>query len=85
MDSISLENGTGNQLIDNILRGIVGIFEVLFPAQVRGFYLIGSYANRSALPTSDLDLIIVFKTGYMDKGVVVNMMIHTCIDIQMCI
>lgn len=68
MDSISLENGTGNQLIDNILRGIVGIFEVLFPAQVRGFYLIGSYANRSALPTSDLDLIIVFKTGYMDKG-----------------
>ena len=68
MDSISLENYTGNQLIDNILRGIVGIFEALFPDQIRGCYLIGSYANRSALPTSDLDLIIIFKTGQRSKS-----------------
>ena len=56
---------TGNQQIDNILRGIVRILEILVPHQSRGVYLVGSYANGTALPTSDLDLIIVFKTGWL--------------------
>lgn len=60
MDNISLLNSTQNQQVDVILRGIIGIFETVFPNRIRGYYLRGSYADGTALSTSDLDVDILF-------------------------
>ena len=67
MDSISLLNSTGNQKGDDILRGTIGIFEIVFPNRIRGYYLTGSYANGYALPTSDIDMTVVFKGSFIDS------------------
>ena len=62
MDSIRLEASTGNAQVDQILSGIVGIYETVFPGRVRGYYLAGSYADGSAVPAgSDIDLYLLFK------------------------
>ena len=65
MDTISLFNSTGNQQVDDILRGVIGISEIVFPNRIRGYYLTGSYANSYALPTSDIDMTIVFKGSFI--------------------
>jgi hypothetical protein len=61
MASISLLNSTDHPKVDDILRGIVGLFETIFPERVRGYYLIGSYADGSAVASSDIDVFVVFK------------------------
>src|SRR3712207_6416292 len=68
MDAITLLNSTDNDRIDQVLRGVVRIFETVFPDRVRGYYLIGSYGNGSAVPASDLDLGILFKDRYRDDA-----------------
>jgi predicted nucleotidyltransferase len=50
-----------NEQTNNALRAIIGIFETTFPELVRGYYVEGSYADRSEVTTSDIDLMIVFK------------------------
>jgi hypothetical protein len=57
---------TGNQRIDQILQGVVGVFEATFPGRVRGYFLLGSYVDRSAVPASDVDVGILFKDAYCD-------------------
>ncbi|MEM7532320.1 MAG: nucleotidyltransferase domain-containing protein [Chloroflexota bacterium] len=47
-------------MIDNVLRTFIQQFEVAFPQRIYGVYLEGSYADSTALTTSDIDLIIVF-------------------------
>lgn len=51
---------TGNRPIDHIARGALVRLEAVFPRRIRACYIEGSYANGMALPTSDLDLTIVF-------------------------
>ena len=58
---ITLLESTGADPIDRILRGLIGLIEASFPDRVRGYYLDGSYANGSAVATSDIDLRVVFK------------------------
>ncbi|MEZ4862442.1 MAG: nucleotidyltransferase domain-containing protein [Caldilineaceae bacterium] len=58
---------TGNATADRILHGLVGILEVVFPGRIRGYYLEGSYADQTALTTSDIDLIILFKGSFIDE------------------
>lgn len=53
MNEISLINSTGNRQVDDILRGIVGLFEMAFPNRIRGYYLCGSYIDGSAIPCED--------------------------------
>lgn len=60
-DTIHLLYSTGESKIDEIIRGIIGITELIFPEQVRGYYLTGSYGNGSAVASSDLDLCVIFK------------------------
>lgn len=59
---------TGNASVDQVLQGLVGIFEVVFPRRIRGYYLEGSYADQTSLNTSDVDLIILFKDAFTDQA-----------------
>ena len=64
MDTIEIVK-TDNVIADKILQGLVGIFETVFPNRIRGYYLEGSYADKTALYTSDIDLVILFKDSFM--------------------
>jgi hypothetical protein len=64
MDAIRLLASTSNACVDDVLCGTIGIFELLFPGRVRGYYVEGSYADATGLSTSDLDLAIVFKERF---------------------
>jgi predicted nucleotidyltransferase len=68
MQPITLLNTTGHQRIDDIIRGLIGIFEAAFPDRIRAYYLAGSYADRSAVPLSDIDIRVVFKGGFKSEG-----------------
>ena len=58
--SVDLLAATGIAAIDRIIRGIVTLFEASFAGRVRGYYLLGSYADGSAVAISDVDLILLF-------------------------
>jgi hypothetical protein len=48
--------------IDSFLAEVVAAFEDAFPGLMRSYYLLGSYAEGSAVPLlSDIDLLIIFK------------------------
>ena len=61
MNEVALQFTTDVAPVDRLLRGLVRLIERTFPARVRGFYLEGSYADGSAVATSDVDLRVVFK------------------------
>ena len=63
---IVLSNTTGSERADTVLRGILGVYEAVFPGRVRGYYLEGSYADGIGIATSDIDLEIVFKDELQD-------------------
>lgn len=45
-------------------RSVIAAFERAFPGRLRACYTIGSYADGSALATSDLDLTIIFASVF---------------------
>jgi hypothetical protein len=55
-----LHHSTGSLDADHILQAIIGRYEQVFPGLIRAYYPIGSYADVSTVPISDIDLIIVF-------------------------
>jgi predicted nucleotidyltransferase len=65
METLALCATTGDRRADTLLQGTIGVVETCFPERVRGCYLIGSYANGSAVASSDLDLVVVFKHGFV--------------------
>ncbi|MCI0714121.1 MAG: nucleotidyltransferase domain-containing protein [Chloroflexi bacterium] len=58
--TVELSNSTGDTEIDDLLVGIVGIYESTFPQRIRGYYVVGSYGDGTAVPSSDLDIGILF-------------------------
>ncbi len=68
MHIISLINSTGNEKADTVLQGVIGIFEAVFPGDIRGYYVEGSYADGNGIATSDIDLEIVFKSAIEDDS-----------------
>jgi len=58
---IQLRSSTGYPSVDQLLSGLIGIYERSFPDRVRGYYLVGSYSDRSAVPDSDIDMGVLFK------------------------
>ncbi len=65
MGAVTLLATTGDAAIDRALRGLVAVFEASFPGRVRGYYLMGSYADGGAVAISDIDLLPLF-AGVMD-------------------
>lgn len=57
--AIQLVDTTGSALADRIVQGIISLFEHVLPSSICSCYVEGSYANQSAVATSDLDLILV--------------------------
>ena len=64
IEHLALCTTTGDRRADTLLQGTIGVLETCFPDRVRGYYLVGSYANGSAVATSDLDLVVVFKHAF---------------------
>ncbi len=48
-----------------LLDGVIGLAEIMFPERIRAYYLMGSYAEDTAVPSSDLDMIIIFKGEFV--------------------
>ena len=61
METRKLLASTGSWQVDDILRGVVGIFELSLPGSMRGYYLPGSYSDSSAVWVGDIDLLPLFK------------------------
>lgn len=60
-DSTALRASTGDRQVDTVLQGLITIYEAVFPGRIRGYYLIGSYADGTAVPLSDIDIVVLFK------------------------
>ncbi len=50
-----------NKRADQLIAAVLSLINLVFPGRVRACYLIGSYADGTAVPHSDLDLIVIFK------------------------
>jgi hypothetical protein len=67
--AIVLAHQTGNQVVDRVLTALVELTELLIPNRAAGYYLSGSYANGSPVPASDLDVMVVLRSGSTPKHV----------------
>jgi predicted nucleotidyltransferase len=66
MDEIALLHTTGDPKADDVLRGTIGLFEMVLPGRVAAYYLVGSYVDGTAIPTSDLDLFLALRDDPRD-------------------
>ncbi len=57
---VNLIRSTNDELADRALRDVIGDFEMAYPHRIRGYYVLGSYADGSEVVASDLDLVILF-------------------------
>jgi hypothetical protein len=62
---IALLASTGVDRVDTIVRATIASFETAFPHRLHSCYVIGSYADETGLPTSDLDLTLVFQGRFI--------------------
>lgn len=67
MSIITLVNPTHQPTVDQILQGVIGVFEQVFPERIRGYYLRGSHRSGSSVPNSDLDLYVIFRENFRDE------------------
>ena len=68
MDQIQLLDSTNNVQVDQLWRDIIGLFETTFPDRISGYYVTGSHATGTAIPTSDVDGVIVFRHDFIDRA-----------------
>ena len=67
MIDVELCTTTGIERVDNLLLGLIALFEVSFPARIRSYYLGGSYSDGTAVGhdrspnSSDVDLFVIFR------------------------
>lgn len=66
MATPELLDTTGDRRCDNVVQGLVGTFELVFPGRLRACYLRGSRASGASIEGSDLDLYVVFKDRFVD-------------------
>jgi predicted nucleotidyltransferase len=65
MPSATLLDTAGDDHADEVIRGVIELYEAVFPGRVAGYYLLGSRADGTALPASDVDLLILFRGGFV--------------------
>jgi hypothetical protein len=64
---IELRTSTGVESLDDLLRGLITLFEMSFPARIRSYYLGGSHSDGTAVGhdrspnSSDVDLFVIFR------------------------
>lgn len=64
---IELCTTTGLKSLDDLLHGLVLLFELSFPARIQSYYLGGSYSDGTAVGadgspnSSDIDLFVIFR------------------------
>jgi predicted nucleotidyltransferase len=63
MEMATLTASTGHARVDAALQGVIGLLQIVFPGRIRACYVTGSYADGTAVDTSDVDLLVVFKGG----------------------
>ena len=61
MKSSDLLYSFDNEQLNEILAGMISIFETVFPDRIRAYYVIGSYLDGTQLSTSDIDGYVIFK------------------------
>ena len=66
MQDILLQGTPGHSQIDSIVQKVIQVYESTFPGQIVAYYVEGSYADQTSLPTSDIDLVIVFRNPFPD-------------------
>ncbi len=67
MNKVKLVNSTQNNYINRMLREIIALLTIRFPDRIHSYYIEGSYASDSGIPTSDIDLLIVFKDDFENE------------------
>ena len=68
MSGVVVAASTGDENVDTLLREVINRVEQALPGRIRGYYVVGSHADGSALPASDIDLTIVVKGALDDDG-----------------
>jgi predicted nucleotidyltransferase len=68
MSTVDLLFSTHDDLADDLLRGVINVWEAVFPQRIRGYFLSGSYVDGTPTPTSDLDLAIVFRDDFLNES-----------------
>ena len=61
---IVLPHTTGHAAADQTIRAIITLFETNFPSRIVSYYVEGSYADQTAVATSDLDMTIVLRDPF---------------------
>jgi hypothetical protein len=64
--AIQLHCSTGYPNVDQLLIDLIGSYERSGNDRIRGYYLVGSYSDRSAVPDSDIDMGVLFKGSLTD-------------------
>lgn len=63
--TIQLLHTIGMPYVDETAADIVQQFEQAFPGRVRGYYLLGSYADGCGVVGSDIDMYVLFKETFL--------------------
>lgn len=85
MIDIKLCTTTGMQQLDDLLRGLISLFEVEFPTRIRSYYLGGSYSDGTAVGrdrspnSSDVDLFVIFRSTVKEAEIATfNRLLAAC-------
>lgn len=61
MTGVALQWSAGDLVLDTLLRDLIGRIEATFSGRRVSYFLVGSYAERAAVQTSDVDLVIILR------------------------
>ena len=67
MEEFFLQHSLGSAQADAAACEVIRIYEEALPGQIAGYYVEGSYADQTQLPTSDLDMVLIFHQPLPDE------------------
>lgn len=66
MAEVVLAESTGSAQMDTVVREVIARFLIALPDRLCAVYVLGSYADASAVPTSDLDLVFIVAGSFRE-------------------